>query len=117
VPAFGAQLAREGYSKSAAKKQRQLMARLSAWLEDEGLTPAALATAQVERFFHARRAEGYANLLTSRSVAPLVQHLLAQNVIAAPAPVMASGPAEELLERFRLHLVQERNLVEGTARC
>lgn len=116
VPAFGVQLAREGYSKSAAKKQRQLTARLSAWLEDEGLPPAALATAQVERFFHARRAEGYANLLTSRSVAPLVQHLLAENVIAAPAPVVASGPAEELLERFRLHLLQERNLVEGTAR-
>ncbi|MDQ6724752.1 MAG: site-specific integrase, partial [Actinomycetota bacterium] len=100
----------------AANKQSQLLARLSAWLEDEGLKPAELATAQVERFFHARRAEGYANLLTSKSVAPLVKHLLRENVIAVPPPVMASGPTEAVLERFRMYLLHERGLVEGTAR-
>jgi len=113
---FGAALVQVGYSRSAAKKQLQLMARLSAWLDDEGLEPVDLATAHVERFFHARRVEGYANLLTSRSVAPLVQHLLGTKAIGAPAPVVTSDPVAALLERFRLYLVRERCLVDGTAR-
>lgn len=116
APGFRMSLARAGYSRSAANKQSQLLARLSAWLEDEGLEPAELATTQVERFFHARRAEGYANLLTSKSVAPLVEHLLRENVIAVPPPVMAPGPMEALLERFRMYVLHERGLVEGTAR-
>lgn len=116
APGFGAALTRLGYSKSAAKKQFQLLAHLSAWLEEEGLDLAGLVTPDVERFFHARRAEGYANLLTSRSVAPLVEHLLREKVFVLPSPPVSGDPVEALLERFRLYLLRERGLVEGTAR-
>lgn len=113
---FRAELVRAGYSASAAKKQAQLMTRLSAWLEDEGLEPTDLATVQVERFFQTRRADGYANLLTPRSAAPLVEHLVRQMVIEVPPSIVTADPIEALLERFGLYLVRERGLVEGTVR-
>ena len=54
VPGFRDELSQFGYSKSAAKRQLQLMARLSAWLEDENLEVFELATPRVGRFFQAR---------------------------------------------------------------
>jgi len=67
---FRDELSQFGYSKSAAKRQLQLMARLSAWLEDENLEVFELATPRVGRFFQARRAEHYANLLTRERSCP-----------------------------------------------
>lgn len=116
VPGFRDELSQFGYSKSAAKRQLQLMARLSAWLEDENLEVFELATPRVGRFFQARRAEHYANLLTPRAVVPLVGYLRRVSVMGDPPAVVASGPAEVLVERFRVYLVSERALVDGTVR-
>ncbi len=52
---FQAELRRLGYTASPAKKHRYLMARLSCWLEVEGLDIADGATSRVEPFFTARR--------------------------------------------------------------
>ena len=49
VPGFRDELSQVGYSKSAAKRQLQLMACLSAWLEDENLEVFELATPRVGR--------------------------------------------------------------------
>jgi site-specific recombinase XerD len=116
VPGFRDELSQFGYSKSAAKRQLQLMARLSAWLEDENLEVFELATPRVGRFFQARRAEHYANLLTPRAVVPLVGYLRRVSVMGDPPAVVASGPVEVLVERFRVYLVSERALVDGTVR-
>jgi integrase/recombinase XerD len=115
-PGFRDELNRFGYSKSAANRQLQLMARLSAWLEDEQLDVCELATPRVEQFFEARRAERYANLLTPRAVAPLVGHLRRIHVMSDPPVPAPSGPAEVVVERFRVYLVRERALVDGTVR-
>ena len=86
----------------------------SAWLEDENLKVFELATPRVGRFFQARRAEHYANLLTPRAVVPLVGYLRRVSVMGDPPAVVASGPAEVLVDRFRVYLVSERALVDGT---
>ena len=51
------------------------MAHVSRWLAVEGLGPDDLSSAQVERFFAARRAAGYANYVTPRRCVPLLEYL------------------------------------------
>jgi hypothetical protein len=75
-----------------------------------------LATPRVGQFFRARRAKHYANLLTPRAVVPLVGHLRQMSVMGDPPAVVASSPVEVLVERFRVYLVSERALVDGTVR-
>lgn len=113
---FRQELTRLGYSKQAANKHLHLMAHLSRWLEGQGLGPSDVATAAVDPFFHSRREAGYANLLTARSLVPLVGFLRRVGVVPEPQPLALAGPVEVLLADFRVHLVQERGLVEGTVR-
>src|ERR1700677_1934258 len=84
--AFGAQLVSSGYSKSAAKKQRNLMVHLDTWLGEEGLDLPAMASDRVEEFFLARREAGRSSFLTRQSVLPLVSCLRSLGAIAASAP-------------------------------
>jgi integrase/recombinase XerD len=113
---FHEELGRLGYSKQAVKKHLQLAAHLSRWLEAEGLDVSGLATGRVEAFFQSRREAGYANLLTARSAAPLVQYLRRVDALAEPEPPGAVGPVEMLLADFCHYLLRERGLVEGTVR-
>jgi integrase/recombinase XerD len=113
---FQAELARLGYSKWTARRHLQLLARLSQWLDEMGLEVAAVATQQVEQFFTARRDEGYVNLRTSLSVAPLVSYLRQVGAVREAPPPLVTDPMEVLLEQFRCYLRHERGLVEGTAR-
>ncbi len=55
VAGFGAELVRLGYSRSAAKKQLSLVARLSVWLDHGGLEVRDVRTGLVEPFFEVRR--------------------------------------------------------------
>jgi site-specific recombinase XerD len=116
APGFRAELVRLGYSKWTAKQHMRLLARLSRWLDEMGLEVAAVATEQVEQFFTARRDEGYVNLRTSASVAPLVSYLRRVGAVAEPPPPMVTGPMDVLVELFRGYLLRERGLVDGTVR-
>jgi integrase/recombinase XerD len=113
---FRRQLLASGYSRSAAKKQYNLMVHLDAWLGRQELGLAALASGQVEEFFLARRESGRANLLTRRSVAPLVSFLQQAGALAVQGGQSATGPADALVESFGAYLRTERGLVEGTVR-
>ncbi|MGH3621803.1 MAG: site-specific integrase [Sciscionella sp.] len=114
---FDVELARWGYSTSAANRHIQLMAQLDRWLVREGLDVAVLATERVESFFGARREAGYVTMRTSRSVAPLVGYLRGVGVLTEPRPRVVAGPVETLLRAFRGYLLGERGLVEGTVAC
>ena len=105
-----------GYSKSAVKKQLNLMVHLDSWLDRDGLDISALAGKEVEDYFLARRAAGYASLLTSRSAGPLVAFLRSVDVIAPHRPVSPSGAVDVMVDRFNDYLRHERGLVEGTVR-
>lgn len=111
---FGAELTRLGYSGSAAKKQLRLLDRLSVWLDDEGLDVGDVSTELVEPFFEARREAGTANLLTRRALVPLVGYLCRIGRLSDTQPVPASGPVEQLVGDYRVYLIRERGLVEGT---
>lgn len=112
---FSGELARLGYTVLSARLQLQLMAHVSRWLASERLDAAALTPAAIDRFLAARRAAGYANHRTTRSLAPLLGYLRAAGA-TPPPPAVASTPAEALLERYRCYLLAERGLSAGTVR-
>jgi site-specific recombinase XerD len=113
---FLAGLGDAGYSRSAAKKQLNLMVHLDRWLRREGLEVQALTSEELDRFFTGRREEGRSNLLTARSVIPLVGFLARMRVITPASPRVAEGAVEVLVDRFGSYLRHERGLVEGTVR-
>ncbi len=112
APGFYRELRSRGYTRLSAVWQLRLMAHLSRWLEGEGLG-AAFTPTRAEEFCAARRREGYTALLTVRGLVPLTEFLRGQGVLPEPPP--AAGPAseeeEQLLARYREHLVCERGLV------
>jgi integrase/recombinase XerD len=113
---FAVELSAQGYTAGSAAQQMCLMAHLSRWLAAEGLGPAALSAAVVERFCCARRAAGYRSLLSSRALDRLLAYLRQLGVVAAASASVAGGAVEELLCRYRRYLEIERGLVAGSAR-
>jgi integrase/recombinase XerD len=112
---FARELERQGYTRSSAQPQMQLMARLSRWLEDKGLDVHELSAAEVERFVGARRAEGYKKYLTSKALGPVLAYLRELRVAPTPPPPPPNGPAAVALERYRHYLTVERGLRSATA--
>jgi integrase/recombinase XerD len=114
APGFVAELGRVGYSPVGATLQLRLMARLSRWMQSEGLGPAGLTGEVVERFSAERRAAGCRDYVTARAMAPLLGYLRGIGVAPAasrPAPMTASGL---LLARFEEYLTVERGLTADT---
>jgi len=105
-----------GYSRSAANKHRQLVTHLSRWLEHEGVATCQLSASVTEGFFRARQAQGFANLRTSRSLAPLFDYLALRGALDPVGLAKPSDPGEVFLDRYRRFLREERGLVEGTIR-
>lgn len=109
--AFWEELSSRGYAVRSAETHLLLMARLSRWLEIEQLDPRELGSAQVEEFLN--YAQGYRFPKSPKGAMPLLVFLRGLGVVPEPTvPALSAG--EELLERFRLHLAEERGLTDGT---
>jgi site-specific recombinase XerD len=113
APGFAKSLVERGYSKSAAKKQMQLLAHVDRWLDAEGRGVDELTVELVEPLFAARRSEGRSNLLTTKAMKPLIG-FLRRSGVPEPAAEPRTDPVERIVDRYRLHLERERGLVEGT---
>src|ERR1039458_4100101 len=83
---FRGELARLGYTPLSAIVHLRLMARVSSWLAGGGLEASALTPQTVEIFFAERRAAGYYNSLTSKSLKPLVDYLRRSGVQIGRCP-------------------------------
>jgi integrase/recombinase XerD len=114
APGFAAELERVGYSPLGAMLQLRLMARVSRWLESEGLDAAGLTEVVVERFLAERRAAGYRDYVTARATAPLLRYLRGLGVAPPPASSAPVTAAEVLLERFGEYLAVERGVTAET---
>jgi integrase/recombinase XerD len=108
------ELERLGYTPLSAAGHVRLVAHLSRWMIQEDLSVSALTPTTVDAYFAERRAAGYSNSLTARSVRPLVDYLQQLGVVAAPGPAAAIGPYEQLLGRYRDYLLTERGLAAST---
>jgi integrase/recombinase XerD len=108
------ELERLGYTPLSAAGHVRLVAHLSRWMIQEDLSVSALTPTTVDAYFAERRAAGYSNSLTARSVRPLVDYLQQLGVVAAPGPAAAISPYEQLLGRYRDYLLTERGLAAST---
>lgn len=115
VVGFRDELARRGYRQGAIVSQLQLMAHASRWLHEQRLPASDLSPANVERFVECRRSAGYRQHCSAQALAPLRGYLAERGITAAPA-TEATTPPEELLERYRAHLVGARGLAPSTTR-
>jgi integrase/recombinase XerD len=107
-------LTSRGYSPSAAADRLYQFDQLSRWLEREGLGVGELTGEQAARFAAARRAAGLVTWVAPQSTMLPLGYLRALGVAPAPAPVVAQGPLEELLEDYRRYLSIERGLSDHT---
>lgn len=109
---YAAWLSGQGYAPLTVKRRLHDVARLSRWLEDQGLGVGELTERRVEEFLRAQRAAGYRTLTEPRRLRRPLEFL--REVGAAPAPEAPSGPIEELLGGYRRYLVSERGLAAVT---
>jgi len=113
VAGFGAELARLGYAPRSGAALIGLLGQLSRWLESEGLDAAGLTADVAEGFLRARGNAGSWRP-TGKTLLGLLGYLRELGVTPRPVARVARTPLDELLERYRRYLVDERGLVEGT---
>lgn len=113
---FEQELARLGYTPGSACRVLNLMAHASRWLAGRGLGVDDLGPVQVEKFFRARRQEGYVGHLSPKAMAVLIDHLGRLGVIGTnPCPRPPSA-VDEVLDRYAGYLVAERGVAPATVR-
>ncbi|MDA8283035.1 MAG: tyrosine-type recombinase/integrase [Actinomycetota bacterium] len=113
VGEFKASLADAGYVVPVAREHLWLMAQVSRWMEDRGLSVGDLDDVRVEAFLADRRAAGRRTLCSARGLAPLLRLLRAHGLPGAAPP---AGAVEELLAGFGRYLADERAVAPSTAR-
>src|SRR4051794_32578998 len=104
---FREELLEQGYRPGTAANQLQLMAHLSRWLAADDIEPAALSSAQIERFVKERRAS-HARLVSTRALRPLLGYLRAVGVVPSAGAGGAPTPAGAAVGRFGGGLVVAR---------
>src|SRR3954451_369311 len=113
---FADNLVQQGYRPRVTCNHMRLLAHLSQWLGSEGLGAGDLHVSEVERFLCARRAAGYADLLSIKAMQPILAFLRDLGVAPMPPLLMPSGSVETTLERYCHYLTVERGLGSETAR-
>jgi site-specific recombinase XerD len=109
---FRAELERRGYTAASKEYKVNEMARLSRWLEAEGLGAADVTSERMLAFlkvFGATRTQPP----TLWAMRPLLEWLRAEGVISAD-PAVPPGPLDELMGDYRRWMVEDRALAERT---
>jgi integrase/recombinase XerD len=114
--ALRSELLARGYAPLSAQNLIRVAAHLSRWLEEVRRSPLDLTAACLEEFLQHRRACGYAQWLTRKGLAPILDVLRIRGVVppAEPAPVDHS-PAGQILRGFERYLLEERGIQPLTA--
>ncbi|MET7541728.1 site-specific integrase [Streptomyces sp. NPDC005507] len=107
-------LERLGYTPLTAAGHIRLVAHLSRWMREQHLRPSELTQATVDAYCAERRALGYVNSVTGRSLRPLLDYLRSLGVTPTAAPAAPTTPVEVLLDRYRDYLSVERGLATTT---
>jgi integrase/recombinase XerD len=108
------ELERLGYTPLSAAGHVRLVAHLSRWMIQNGLSVPMLTRATLDAYFAERRAASYSNSLTVRSLRPLLEYLQGLGVVAVPGPAAATSACEQLLGRYGDYLFVERGLATST---
>ena len=110
---YRAELRRLGFTHNSVVIHLVLMGQLSRWMSQVGVVVGDLTEGRLEGFFDVRRAGGQRRVPTARSLVPLFGYLRNNGVIPPPEAV-SSTPLEDLLKRYRCHLLDDRGLAAST---
>ena len=108
------ELAGRGYALDTVTDHVHLLADLSGWLADGGLTAADLTGEAAGEFLRARRAAGHCTGVTARALAPALGYLRGVQAAPPPGQPVPATPLEELLGAYRQYLLGERGVSAGT---
>ncbi len=112
VEGFGSALASRGYTAGSVRNMLKVLGQLGRWLEARGIAPCEVDSAQVDAFCEYRRA-GWRRPVEHRSAQLVLEYLIGQGVVPFP-PCPVPSALDELLETFRVWMVEERGLAEPT---
>jgi site-specific recombinase XerD len=113
---FERHLAEQGYS--SGSDHLYVMAQLSSFLLDSGLSTSALSASSVlKEFPDWRRAQGYVSELSSLRMSQTLDYLVMIGAVTSAEAPRPATPVEELIERYRCYLVTERGLAAPSVRA
>src|SRR5215207_5637790 len=92
------------------------MGQLNRWLLAQDLGVAKLTPGIAQQFLDHRRVTGQRRVPTLAALAPLLDHLRDQGVLAPEPPAVLTA-RDELLAGYRHHLVHERGLADRVQRA
>jgi integrase/recombinase XerD len=113
---FESWLLARGFERSTVGKRSWQLARLSGWMECEGLDTDELTLERMEQFLEAHRAAGHITFSSPRSMRLPLEYLREIGAVLALPPLVTEGALENLLRDYRGYLTRERGLVEHTIR-
>jgi integrase/recombinase XerD len=115
--AYSLKLQERRYTPLTIVNQLRQVARLSRWLEANGLAAAELSGERVEEFFGVQRAEGRHRAQWSRpGLLCMLDVLRDLGAVAREEPTRTGSLTDLLLASFQRYLLSERALAVGTAR-
>jgi site-specific recombinase XerD len=117
VAGLRAELTRTGYTESSSRDIVRAMARLSSWLEDNGLMPSELTPQVVDEFLLLRREYSSVEGVARRGLGPALRFLRDIGVVPSRDEVADGTPIEVLLTGYRGWLADERALAAESVRC
>lgn len=113
--AYSAGLRERGYTPLTTVNLLRQLARLSRWLQADGLSAVDLSGRRVEEFLVWQRAAGCSRSAVSRpGLVCLLEVLRELGVLASEPSVPTGSPLDLLLSSFERYLACERGLAAGT---
>ena len=104
VAGFAAELTAQGYKDLSLANQLRLAAHFSRWLEEQQIEPKQLTPDLIDRYLAVRR-RTRTGWISRSGLTPLLNQLGLLGLLRRAAP-----ERDDVLERYRTHLVDERAL-------
>ncbi len=111
---FAQQLFDEGYALWTAKYAVRLLADLTTWMQQQGLTITELAEQPVNTYFQNRYRTRRPHRDDQAILKKLLTYLRTVGVISAPIKAVADPSYASIVQAFRQYLVSQRNLAPST---
>ncbi len=103
-----------GYHSGPIRRQLQLVAQLSSWMDETGLNAADLVGERLTKFLDFRKSSGTTVLLSSRALEPVLVFLQSVGALVNDNTARATRPHGDLLDAYEHYLSVERSLVAST---
>jgi site-specific recombinase XerD len=111
---FAAVISRQGYCKDNGWQKVRLVADLSRWLEQRGVTLRQLDEQQIAAFFQGRRNRGSRHSGDPATMTLLLRHLRQSHVIPVPPPPAVLTDIELIERDYGTFLRQERSFMPAS---